>query len=94
MLLSPRERKCKQVRIHFFNWIVVTFLLFVFVGCKTSSKLSNENLTTQLFYQSETFSPEVLLFHKSTDLSMLHFSVDEKDLLFVNDGKSTLIYQI
>ncbi|MBK9638443.1 MAG: GWxTD domain-containing protein [Bacteroidetes bacterium] len=70
------------------NWVLVAFFLAVFVGCKTSSKLSSENLTTQLFYQSETFSPNVFLFHKSTELSMLHFSVEEKDLLFVNDGKS------
>ena len=88
MLLSPTELKCTKSRIQFFDWIVFTFFIFIFVGCKSSSKLSNENLTTQLFYQSETFSPDVLLFHKSSELSMLHFSVAEKDLLFVNDGKS------
>lgn len=61
-------------------------MFFFLTGCKTSSKLSNENLTTQLFYQSETFSPDFLVYHKTLDSSYVYFSIDPKDLLFVNDG--------
>lgn len=71
------------------QYLVGSFFLLMFfflMGCKTSSKLSNENLTTQLFYQSETFSPDFLVYHKTLDSSYVYFSIDAKDLLFVNDG--------
>lgn len=57
-----------------------------FFGCKSSAKLSNENLTSQLFYQAEIFSPHFAVYHKSVDTTMIYFSIDEKDLLFVNNG--------
>lgn len=65
----------------------IFILVFSFLmGCKSSSKLSNENLATQLFYQTETFSPDFLLYHENLDSSFVYFSIDAKDLLFVNDG--------
>jgi GWxTD domain-containing protein len=61
-------------------------MFFLLMGCRSSLKLSNENLTTQLFYQSETFSPDFLVFNKNVDTSYVYFSIDANDLLFVNDG--------
>lgn len=76
---------CKVTYQYLFGFIFLLMAFFL-MGCKTSSKLSNENLTTQLFYQSETFSPDFLVYHKNMDSSYVFFSMEAKDMLFVNDG--------
>jgi GWxTD domain-containing protein len=86
MVSLPMIRFYRKQHDQYLIGFCIGLMFLLGVGCKSSSRLSNENLTTQLFYQSETFSPDFQVYHKNIDSSYVYFSIDANDLLFVNDG--------
>lgn len=77
----------KAFRNHPDNMRIVFCLMILFIfGCKTSDRLSRENLSYYYDDSQNELVPEATIYHYSSDSSRCYFQIPFANLLTVNNG--------
>ncbi len=61
---------------------IVAITLFSFLGCYTSSRVSNDNIADMYKTDLHTLHPEFTLLHINDSISELYFKINESELLY------------
>lgn len=68
--------------------VIFFFLLVLNLACQTPSKISNQNLSFSYRKSENIIHPQFAVQHINVQTSVLHFSVNTSELLYVKSGES------
>jgi len=70
-------------------FIFAVFLSMLWVGCFTTSKISNKNLSFIYYRDATILHPEFKVFHAADTMSTLYCSIKAKELLYSKEENSS-----
>ncbi len=79
----------RKKSIFFICIVCISFILSIISACQAPKNISNQNLSYSYRKSENILHPQFLIQHISPTASVLHFSINTAELLYVKSGEST-----